>query len=858
MNKSISPSLAIESAVKLFEAGKWEESNKLLVGIPTPEPLGSYFYFCVGRNYLYLDHDAEAEQWLNKAIASPSPFHWADYELARLRAKLNDRRGAAKQALKFIEHPRFEYSGINKKHEEILLRIAHDCFDPDVDKPLAVLLYRRLVTIGLHDYLAELRVIEDDIHNRHLKSAEAGIARLQERFKLDAWGFFALSQLQFQRRDVTAAVSSIYRAIEVQPDAPHILPIACHRLIDYNKLNEAELLLNSKLLKLKGRGARLDREIAGLQFRTYVVNRRHQEISEKYFQTKLLATIPNRLIVEATFKFTLPGEQITDADLKVATALVEHLEADTPYTLGSVLAMFLFYSLRRLWNLADVLLERIRATPLYEHPEVVIRRFEMLCSKNLDAARLMYDEYYAGKSLSQWQGCVALRFLAECRMWNEAAQVLSDFIAKGYQFPDGDYFILNICRRAGIHDKILDIIVQYPKEDAPAQFAVLERLLNDDNCIAVSINAADPDRLIRTQKVSFGNELLVKLPPAQQRGQERVVGYLCTDRAYFLSVMTALASIAGSNPQLQGKMPWIVFLDKSVPDAWANIVKKLAAKLDLPLECVREEAFVDAGAIHSERYGIFTGGSTLSRAAFLRIYAAKYLLNSGHYSRAVYLDSDLICQFPLTELLETPMGTNLLAARKEEARRPEVRDAAVRGGIDVSGYFNSGVLVFNLAADSIGHCIDRAIHLSEQEPEKLTFHDQCALNMAFAGHVTFLEPQFNFFLRPHRPDNGDHSTAVLVHFLDRPKPWDTSYSREYREIWLQHARTVRTLVSSDDYNQVVAAANNIGEVSQPVPNHGIRRHNGKITKKPSGSKGDSSNRARRKVKGSAARTHRTR
>jgi hypothetical protein len=65
-------------------------------------------------------------------------------------------------------------------------------------------------------------------------------------------------------------------------------------------------------------------------------------------------------------------------------------------------------------------------------------------------------------------------------------------------------------------------------------------------------------------------------------------------------------------------------------------------------------------------------------------------------------------------------------------------------------------------------------------------------------------------------------------------------------------------VSSDDYNQVVAAANNIGEVSQPVPNPAVRRRNDKITKKPSRSKGDSSDRARRKVKGSAARSRRTR
>jgi lipopolysaccharide biosynthesis glycosyltransferase len=117
------------------------------------------------------------------------------------------------------------------------------------------------------------------------------------------------------------------------------------------------------------------------------------------------------------------------------------------------------------------------------------------------------------------------------------------------------------------------------------------------------------------------------------------------------------------------------------------------------------------------------------------------------------------------------------------------------------------VLVFNfLAPDVIDH-IEEALRISETEPERLVFHDQCALNLAFAGKVNFLESRFNFFLRPHRPDNGDFSEAILLHFLDKPKPWDISYSREYRAIWIRYAELVRVLLSHKNYNTIVSAAN---------------------------------------------------
>ena len=90
------------------------------------------------------------------------------------------------------------------------------------------------------------------------------------------------------------------------------------------------------------------------------------------------------------------------------------------------------------------------------------------------------------------------------------------------------------------------------------------------------------------------------------------------------------------------------------------------------------------------------------------------------------------------------------------------------------------------------------------------FHDQCALNVAFAGEVQYLESRYNFFLKPNRLNNGDLSDALLLHYLDKPKPWDIAYQRDYRAEWLPYAGLVRLFLKCSDYRRIVIAGNDGG------------------------------------------------
>jgi lipopolysaccharide biosynthesis glycosyltransferase len=801
----------IQKAIECFTSGKYVESTELLLPLAGQVRKNSHISFYIGRNYLYLGKDVEAAEWFAQSLSSDPPFRWTHYELARLRDRQGDVVAAAGHLCGFLQDGTASELRLNSIHKDTIVAIANRCFSSH--REAAVDLYRRINLAGMSTYLSELRVIEDLIDKKRTNAAYDLMSQLQSRHTLDAWGLFALSRIHHLREEADLAVATIHKVVEHHRDNTYLVVMACHRLADFRRLPDAQALFRSALSDLTTHDGNLQREIAGLTFRLHVHHRRHDEI---LVQPQMLAAVPNWILVEAVFEFALAGDQISEKDLQVAMLLADHLESDWPYSLGTILAVLHFCNRRRTWDRADKLLERIRNEPLFNHPEIVMRRFEKLCSMSkLDDAKAFYLEHYAGKKLGQWESCAVLRFMAEARMWKDAGEVLVQFLQAGYYFPTGEHFILRICRYNSLHLKLIDIIDRYPAADAPPQFPKLRQLLIDDVCVALGRQAVAPSDARAEEgqgapewRVSTRNSTLLKPQPARL---EKVIGYLCTDKAYFFSVLTFLASYAAHNPQYVDTLEWAVFLDKEVPASWAAAVSKFASKLGLPLRTVPESKFMRADVSPTglvERYGIFTGGNALSRAAFMRIYAAKHLYDSKRFLRAFYLDTDIVCQTDLTDFLCLQHGTNLLMARAEEDS-PEIRVATGMHGLEASSYFNSGVLFFDFSKPEISKHLEHAIRLSEHESERLVFHDQCALNIAFAGRVQYLDKKFNHFLRPQRPENGDYSDSVLIHYLDKPKPWDVTYIREYRDSWLPYAAIVRMLLPPEIYGEIVAGANGV-------------------------------------------------
>ena len=253
-----------------------------------------------------------------------------------------------------------------------------------------------------------------------------------------------------------------------------------------------------------------------------------------------------------------------------------------------------------------------------------------------------------------------------------------------------------------------------------------------------------------------------------------------------------VASLLQTNLGLLRGMRTVVVTDET-DGLSAEVFGALGAATGCRMEVVGADGLLDDVERLDPSYGLFTSGTELAASAYYRIFYARHLLEAGEVTRAVYLDSDVLVRGDLSELFAWDLDGAPLAARRE-AVRPEVRQAAALHGMAPEAYFNSGVLALDLSHPEAGPALDASIHAVLDEGTTLLFHDQCALNIGFKGRVGYLPERFNHFLPPDLADGPVDADAAIVHFLDRPKPWEATYDHRAALDWLRSYETLVPLV----------------------------------------------------------------
>lgn len=158
------------------------------------------------------------------------------------------------------------------------------------------------------------------------------------------------------------------------------------------------------------------------------------------------------------------------------------------------------------------------------------------------------------------------------------------------------------------------------------------------------------------------------------------------------------------------------------------------------------------------------------------------LLPAG-WDRVIYLDSDTITRHPLTELWHTDLGGNLLAAVRDDyvptLASPYGLPHWQQAGLDPDlPYFNSGVMLIDLAGWRRTDLGERAIRYLSEHRHDVRLFDQDALNAVAARQWRPLDTVWNvtgFWRKPHRR-TGAHrdilTTARIRHYAGYGKPWD--------------------------------------------------------------------------------------
>jgi len=272
----------------------------------------------------------------------------------------------------------------------------------------------------------------------------------------------------------------------------------------------------------------------------------------------------------------------------VALEIESFLESQSQQSIGTTLGLLQSYRRKRLWHKIMRLEAKLVGNPLFEHQDVLLCRFECLCSAlKMEEAKEFYYRYYSNRQLRQWETCVVLRFLAEAKMWTQAEILFLDFFSNGYRLPNGNAFLLKLCRRFSRHADIIKSIDMLTPNMRPLQYDQLRTLLIDDFLIKNNLYDLDTKSLVHQAKLSNKNAFFYK--PTEVNDSEHAVnaGYLCVDKAYFFASLTFLSSFATHRLDIV-KLTWFVFLAVDVPEHWADILLTFARKINVNVRVVNE------------------------------------------------------------------------------------------------------------------------------------------------------------------------------------------------------------------------------------------------------------------------------
>ncbi len=783
-----------ETALTLFEEGRYPESNSILFQLIESEEPDPMRCFWIGRNFFRLGELSLARTWLTRSVEASPPV-WAYYILARVELETGNILAAGDSLLCFLERfkSRSEATNIPAWLQSVSLEIADAVFHEN--PVLAFKIYKAADAVGIADYESGLRIVDAHLGASAIEEAAKAMQSLRTRFILNASGMLALAAVLWMQGNEDGALEAMQNVLENKSRDFEELTRGNSRFIEIGAAGLAQKILDGLWLHS-------DQTTAG---ETATLLRQEMLLASRNRDTGRISRIL------AYNSFSGAGECIDPGILAELEQLAQFVEEHFSAKVTEVAGLLRFFTRTRNWDAATRFLEEINQESVLTDPAVLVPLLDFYCVRGDNAAAAsIYDLHFKNRELSVGEHSIAIRYLAHSRRWNEAAGHVTRLMDNRMQLPVRSAILLRIARLAKKRRHFLDILdAAAARQDAvlPPDAVIFRQMLIDDLCREARVSSLE-NREVKGSRhlVSRRNRVLlgkvgdgpVELPPG-------IVLCVCSDKTYFFGALTLLTSYAAHNNVAFSNIPVFVFLSNDVPKSWERALHAMATKIGLGVKTVREADFLPAGAASHAEWGFFNAGKSLSNAAYFRMYAAKYLHRTG-FQRICYIDSDIICNGDLGDLFTHDLCGNLMAAMIDEPTI-EVSQAAAKNGLDLHSYVNSGVMVFDMSNKNTRKCLDRAIRIAEEEPSLLHFLDQDALNIAFAGRISFLNRANNSYIWPIGERNPDLTEARLLHFVGFPKPWDVSYDKEFRELWTPYAKLVRLLIDDEVFAEIVESSN---------------------------------------------------
>ncbi|HEY3636938.1 MAG TPA: glycosyltransferase [Rhizomicrobium sp.] len=414
-----------------------------------------------------------------------------------------------------------------------------------------------------------------------------------------------------------------------------------------------------------------------------------------------------------------------------------------------------------------------------------------------------------------------VRFYAERDRWNDVVDFLRDRFVEGSEAGvprNGETFLSALAggiRHTGRYAEALQMLEKWPGEDSLAvqnlreqiaeELALLDTvgLADAAETHEISGNVTSPVRAERRARMSRAFSRNSEAVSTTQSPAPDTI-YFCADAKYILGAAVSLFSLLRHNPGPARNCAFVVYCPPGLLDFAVMTFDRIGASLGARVEVRSSATLHDENLAFRTKWGAFTMGRGLSIAAYYRIFAAIQLLGENPSGRALYIDADTCVGPGIESLLRFDLNGQPVAVRREDPLGPGVMRACSKLGISRGDYFNSGVLLFDLAHTGLEPALKQSIAFALNKQHLLTMVDQCALNIGFVNQAASLPPEFNFFVRDDETIELPSQPPAVIHYTAHPKPWDPSYQARHCLRWWDEFEALGKVLAPEHMKQLFA------------------------------------------------------
>lgn len=257
----------------------------------------------------------------------------------------------------------------------------------------------------------------------------------------------------------------------------------------------------------------------------------------------------------------------------------------------------------------------------------------------------------------------------------------------------------------------------------------------------------------------------------------------CTDHNFVIPLGVMMHSLCVNNKS--NELHFHVFIDETVTEEQKKELREVINEGN-----TLNFYLVDVSSI--EKY-LIVKVANFPISIYYRLLLADILPETVH--KVLYLDADIIVRHDLSELWNTDISDYALAAVTDQNR---IEESSKRLGYSPNlGYFNSGVLLFNLDYFRKNNITTKLIEFIKHNPDKLACPDQDALNYVLREEKGSLPLKYNvqegfYRIPPTTSKTTELEKALhdpyIVHFSTNEKPWKRSCHHPLRNLYYEYRK----------------------------------------------------------------------